>query len=276
MASAAPDELDLLLQRALAFDDQDADERWQIVAELHRRCDRPVFDAAVLLAGSDDPHARVLGLDILGQVGYLADRPFLEETLPVLQTACADECPAVLVAAVAALGHIRDRRALPAVLRHAGHDHAEVRHRVAAALPGIVGDPPADEGVAALIRLTADPDPDVRDWATFGLGSQLDVDSAPVRDALAARLADGEGDTAGEALVGLARRGDPRALPAVLAGLAVDPGNLVVEAAGYLRAAQALPALLRLKAAGWQQGDPRPAVLDDAIRSCSPSSPDPA
>jgi HEAT repeat protein len=239
------------------------------VAELHRRTDRPAFEAACRLAGAESSADRELGVDILGQIGYPADRPFLEETLPILTAACADDRTEVLSAAITALGHVGDHRALPSVLRHAGHDCDDMRYRVAVALPAVAGDPPAEEAVAALILLSADPDPQVRDWATFGLGSQLDVDSELVRDALAARLTDEEGDTAGEALLGLARRRDQRALAPLLAWLVDEPGNLIVEAAAELGAIEALPALLRLQHAGWQQDDPRPYVLDDAIQACS-------
>ena len=57
---------------------------------------------------------------------------------------------------------------------------------------------------------------DVRDWATFGLGRQLEVDTPAVRAALAERLFDTEGDTADEALIGLAIRGDRRVISEIL------------------------------------------------------------
>jgi HEAT repeat protein len=175
----------------------------------------------------------------------------------------------VLCAAITALGHVADPRGLAAVLRHVAHPDDEVRFAVAAALPAVAGDPPADAAVAALIRLSADPDPEIRDWATFGLGSQIEADGTPLRQALAARLGDPERDTAGEALLGLAKRRDPVALPILLSLLEDSPGNLIVEAASALGSPAALPALGRLKAAGWQHDDPRPSVLDDAISACS-------
>ncbi|MEV4508576.1 HEAT repeat domain-containing protein [Dactylosporangium sp. NPDC049525] len=268
MTDLGQDDADQLLRRAAAFTDVDAGARWELVAELHRRTDRAAFEAACRFAVADGTADRVLGLDVLGQIGHLADRPFLEETLPILTAACADDRPDVLAAAATAIGHVGDPRALPAIRRHAGHAGEDVRLAVAIALPHVAGDPPDARAVAALILLSADADAEVRDWATFGLGSQLEVDDEPVRDALAARLTDEDSDTAGEALVGLARRGDPRTLAPLLAWLADDPGNLIVEAAAELGASEALPLLLRLKDTGWQQRDPLPAVLDTAIQAC--------
>ena len=262
------EDLGLLLGRAAAMG-REAKERWDIVGQMHRRTDRPAFEAARSLARSDCADERVLGLDILGQIGYPQNRPFAEETLPVLVAACDDTEPAVLDSAITALGHVADSRGLAAVLAHAAHPDGMVRFAVAAALPLVAGDPPAGEAVAVLAQLSADPDPEVRDWATFGLGSQLGADTALVREALAARLHDPEGDSAGEALLGLALRCDPRALPALLSWLEDSPGNLIIEAAAALGSPAALPALQQLKLDGWQQADPRPWLLDAAISACS-------
>jgi HEAT repeat protein len=98
----------------------------------------------------------------------------------------------------------------------------------------VAGHPPAQGAADALVRLASDPDSEVRDRATMGLSDPFDADSEEIRDALAARLTDGEGDIAGEALLGLAQRRDPRAL-ALLAWLEREPGNLVVAAAGAKR-----------------------------------------
>lgn len=258
----------MLLQRAGAAHDDD--ERASIVAVLHARTDRESFDAACALTRSGTAPERVLGLDVLGQIGYPAGRPYLEDTLPAVLACCSGDHPAVLAAAIMALGHLADPRGLPAVLAHVAHPSPDVRFAVAAALPLIAGDPPAAGAADALIRLSSDPDPEVRDWATMGLSEPFAADNVQLRDALAERLADPEGDIAGEALLGLAQRKDPRALAPLLAWLdGGGPGNLIVEAAAALGAPEALPALLRLKAAGWQDHDPRPWLLDDAILACS-------
>jgi HEAT repeat protein len=265
------DDVQPLLRRAAATADFEDDGRWTIIRQLHRRTDRTAFDVACALAGSADVLERIVALDVLAQIGYLASRPFFKETLPVLIDATDDGDVDVVAAAVSALGQLWDPRALPAILRQAGHPSADVRNCVAFAIPGAAGDPPSPDAVEALIALSADPDGDTRDWATFGLGSQLDdQDTDVIRDALAARLDDPDGDTAGEALLGLALRHDPRALPALLARLDDDPGNLIVEAAAALGAPEALPALERLKREGWQLDEPRPSVLDDALRACAP------
>jgi HEAT repeat protein len=264
------DDVRPLLRRVAAIAEYEDDGRWAIVRELQRRTDRTAFDAVYELAGSADTLERMAAVDVLAQIGYLAERPFHDETLPLLIDASQDTDADVIAAAVTALGFLRDPRTLPAILSHAGHPSANVRYAVAFAIPGAAGDPPSPHAIEALIALSADPDGETRDWATFGLGSQFeDEDSDAIRDALAARLDDPDGDTSGEALLGLALRHDPRALPVLLACLDDDPGNLIVEAAAALGAPEALPDLERLKREGWQLDEPRPSVLDDALRACA-------
>jgi len=86
-----------------------------------------------------------------------------------------------------------------------------------------------------LIALSVDADADVRDWATFGLGSLLELDTPELRAALEARLADESADVRDEALVGLAQRGDARMCDRIRAELVRDSvGILAVEAAAAL------------------------------------------
>jgi HEAT repeat protein len=86
--------------------------------------------------------------------------------------------------------------------------------------------------VQALIDLSTDHDDDVRDWATFALGSLCQVDTAQVREALFARVSDEDADVRGEALVGLATRGDRRATPHICAELKRGSTEyLILEAA---------------------------------------------
>jgi HEAT repeat protein len=143
--------------------------------------------------------------------------------------------PGVLVGIVRALGGAQDPRGLPVLTALAAHPDAQVRGQVAGDLPMVMGDPPEAAGVAALIALTADAEPGVRDWATFGLGTQTDADSDAVREALWARTADGYAEARDEAVVALARRGDPRVLPIVVDLLAKPSvGTLILEAASHL------------------------------------------
>jgi HEAT repeat protein len=200
-----------LLAEAAAIRDPADPRRRELIARLHRRNDAAAFAAAAEAARSGDLAVRVAAMEVLGQVGYAADRPYREQTLPILlEEIDQAEEPGLLQAALAALAHLGDGRALVPVLRLAGHRDALVRRAVAFAVTALA-DPrdPAPAALTALIGLSGDADPGVRDWATFGLAEQWEADSAEIRAALAARLDDTR-LVAARARAGLAGRGDPR------------------------------------------------------------------
>lgn len=239
---------DALVATAL-LDDHDA--AWDAVSLLHRRGSRDVLDAAAHLAGSDSARERVRAADILGQLG-VPRRAFPDACLSLLMglLATADAHPEVIAAAATALGHLSPslHKAQRAVVAAAlaelhGHADADVRFGVVAGLSGL--DEP--QAIAALIVLSADSDGDVRNWATFAIGSLSNMDGASVRDALAARLGDPYEEVRGEAMVGLARRGDGRVHEVITKGLGNSPSVFAVRAAEALGDSVHVPALEALR-----------------------------
>ena len=83
-----------------------------------------------------------------------------------------------------------------------------VRYAVTRSLGGC----PEESAIRALIELSRDQDFEVRNWATFGLGSLTEADSKEIRQALADRLSESNEEIRGEALVGLVERHDQRAI----------------------------------------------------------------
>jgi len=207
---------------------------WEVVSELHGRADKRTFDLAAVLCDSFAVGERCLGADVLGQLGATpgasaAESPFASEAGRVLIGLLEEELePSVLSSAAIGLGHLRDERALPRLATLAAHPDVLVRRGV---VHGLMGHD-EDRAVAALIRLSDDWDGDVRDWATFSLAIQIERDTPEVRAALAARLSDDHGDTRAEAIRGLARRGDERALgPALAADLSPEIKEAIEELA---------------------------------------------
>lgn len=272
-AQPAPS-VDELIRQALEPGDPVGERRWSAIQALQRRGDAETFEAAKRLCGGGRPAERALAADVLGMLGA-PELPFRDQAVAPLTALCEPhEHPDVVHAALCALGHLDDPRALDTFLGCKDHSDPEVRFAVAANLPSAMGRDEDPRGVAALIQLSDDADEEVRDWATMSLGVRLDADSAEVRDALARRLRDPAGDVAGEAMVGLARRGDPRAFNAIIAALAAEEpeaGSLVVEAAAELADPRLHPALLALRERGWARDDPRPWWLKQAIKRCAPA-----
>jgi HEAT repeat protein len=181
----------------------------------------------------------VVGADILGQLGW-RDRVFLDESVEALLQALNDSDHTVVQSAIFALGHRASSRAIDPLLAFVDHPSADLRYAVAHGL--MPHDTPAV--VDALATLSRDVDRDVRDWATFALGSQCESHSRTLIEALRERLEDSDPEIRGEALLGLARRRDMSIAPAILRELEGEfHGDWAAEAAGLLGDTRFLPAL---------------------------------
>ncbi len=105
---------------------------------------------------------------------------------------------------------LRDERALPRIVPKATHEDTEVRFAAAFAF-GCYAD--HNTAIQELTVLMKDADADVRDWATFGLGTQSNADSPEIRAALTERLTDSVEIVREEAMAGLAKRNEAELLP---------------------------------------------------------------
>jgi len=190
-----------------------------------------------------------------------------EEVVPrLIAMLSSTDDPDVLIALAAALQAAWTDAASLALLPLVAHADAGVRLAVTRALPGGVESVEAKSRVAdALIHLAEDDSSDVRDWAVFGLGSILDLDTPAIRETLRARLFDSDLDTRLEALVGLAERRDPDVLALIrdeLGSETVD--RLVVDAARAFADPSLLPALRDLNTRWDEDSD----LLERATRAC--------
>lgn len=214
----------------LAIDDYDRDfDAWPPEVKaghrarcvLHARGSNEVLDAAAQLCDSAAPLERELGAHILGQLGE--GRPYREQCCDRLLLLLTDQHERVRLEAFYALGHLGNRRADKALAGHADDPDPKIRRATAFALNGTT-DP---DGIRALLGLMRDPQAETRDWATTGIGQDTTIDGPDIRAALLERTDDDDTITRAEALLGLARRKDPRALPFLITELQghLDPSD---------------------------------------------------
>jgi HEAT repeat protein len=241
--------LDARIKAALAAYDEDT--RWELIAGIMDECPDDVFEASTGLVRGEHERERTLGADLLGRlVGVDPEAgPDVERALlPALQNECA---PHAIASMVAALGHVGDPSALTQIVPLARHPDAGTRLAVAFAVTTISSRPLSDEIKLCLIRLSRDEDPEVRDWATFGLGTLSNEESPDVTAALLARASDTYHEARAEALFGLAVRRDPRAVPHLIRALgSAHVQGLEVDAAAEAADPRLLPALWALQGSG--------------------------
>lgn len=215
---------------ALYLENPETDEAGQALAIVQYRGGHEEFEIAARLAGSAVARERRVAADILAQLGW-QDQTFLDESTKILVRLLHDPDDGVLQAASIACGHRQSSRCVSRLVELARHPSVDVRYGVTFGLSG--QDDPA--AITALTLLSTDKDRDVRDWATFALGSQTEIDTPELREALRARLRDADPEIRGEALVGLGRRHDEDLKTPILEELSGEfYGDWAFEAAGAI------------------------------------------
>jgi len=272
-----PRSTDELLGLALAKDaDRDNDDYWHPVAALQHRLPQ-IVERVQALGSSHDDKSRDTAATILGQ-GWVGAKFAPGRSAEILlQMLAKEQSTSVLASIIFALGHLHDSRAVEPMIGLSTHPDARIRYAVVSSLCGH-----DDNGsIETMVARSSDQDRDVRNWATFGLGSQIDTDTPAIREALFARLTEKDDEIRGEAIVGLARRGDIRAATALLNELNTLEADvlrdwvLITEAANEI-ATQA-------KASGLQEWRPvlsklarlgigEQANVQSALRRCTSSA----
>lgn len=255
-----PRSVDELISAALS--EADEDHAWDFIRDLQWRGPREVFERGSELCRSFCPVERKLGAAILGQLG-VPDRSFPKSCLGILLSMLEEQDQGVISSILYAFSHLRMPEAIGPAAGFRDDADPDVRDGVVHAMMGHE-DPLAIE---VLIGLTRDQETYIRDWACFALGTQVEVDTPNLRDALAERLSDEDDDARCEAMVGLARRKDRRVISPLLEALASKPvWTMEVEAASLIADPRLHPELIALR--GWWDVDEE--LLEKAILACSP------
>lgn len=261
--------------KAEALDEAgDPDLYWELVSALHDRPPAEVWALMAPLADSDDVRLQQLVPDVLRLLGREA-QPLATETLALFAKMLAvPNPPAELIASIGnACVDFHDSQVVTMLAPFATHPDETVREAVLHALRRSSH----PEAIAALIKLSQDEVDELREWATFALGSQLPlVHGAEVREALAARLTDRHEATRDEAVIGLGLRGDARAVGPLRSQLERGfVGLALFEAARALATPKLLDVLTALTQNPKVQTrltDEERAELTMAIAACTPGS----
>ena len=182
---------------------------WENIRELHSRPNMDVFARSVAFVNSGNVKKQIIGIDVLAQLG-LPLRPFLKDTLELcFNLLKPEDNHMVVVALLYAIGHNNENlnnQQIEKICKCTGLQNSSIKQALVFSLLGIDN----AKAIEVLITLSDDRNKNVRNWATFGLGSQIKANNQKIRDALWRRTKDKYQETKLEAILGLARRKDKK------------------------------------------------------------------
>ncbi len=208
---------------------------WKIMSELRSRSNDFVFQKCMEWIASDYFKQKIIGIEVLSQLG-IYERPYKNESISLFFNLLNTETDSELLESVLiAIGHNNDTltyEQIKLLVSFKEHRSYKVRYGVVLSISGLTN----TEAIEALLILSKDKKELVRDWATFGLGTQIDTDTVAIREALWERTQDIAPDIRIEAIYGLAKRGDVQVQKLIEKELDENPNNLLlIEAAEILK-----------------------------------------
>ena len=213
------------------------------IRELRLRPNIYVFNSCVKLTKSSKPKERIIGIDILAQLG-LTPRPFFNESRKLFfEVLVKEKNPEVLFCVLFAIGHNNEKLKsdeITILTSFKNNKDEGVREGLVFSLLSV------DNKVAidTLVYLTTDKISHIRNWATFGIGTQISRNNKIIREALWLRVNDKHEETRFEAIVGLAKRKEKRIKEIIKRELLKeDYGTLLFEAIEELNDKDFLPLL---------------------------------
>ncbi len=218
---------------------------WDSIQVLRKRPTEAVYNRCMELTRSERAKEREIGLYVLAQLGG-RERPFLKGSVRRYFELLATEQELPMINCVlSAISHNHDKLTKVQIgkLCALGNKPApKIKWNLVLALSTLE----APRAIDVLIKLSSDKSVVVRDWATFGLGSQIDTNNEEIVAALWQRVDDKDEDTRFEAIVGLAIRKDARVKGLIERELARDHGAQLFEAIIELGDKSFLPRLRKL------------------------------
>lgn len=237
---------------------------WDTVGELRRRPSKTVFERCAALTKSDSPKSRKVGIDVLAQLG-ISPRPFLKESIKLFfESLKTEKDTDVIIALLYAIGHNNDNLSASQIKKICSFTDKPLRESLTFSLLGVDN----DIAIETLIGLSQDTSANIRNWATFGLGSQTEKDSPEIRNALWNRVNDKHKDTRYEAISGLSHRKDERITAIIQKELLTENyQGLLFEAIAILGDKQFLPILKEQYSRFKAYEDINPEWLND-MKNC--------
>ncbi|HAD80661.1 DUF5724 domain-containing protein [Empedobacter falsenii] len=203
--------------------------RWETIRILRSRPSKDLFEKCIKLINSNDQNKKIIGIDILAQLGK-DKRPFRKETLKIYFELLNSETNVnVLFSILSGISFNEkelNKKQINKICSFQNSNSDLIKQGIVNAL-GFIED---EKAIDVLIKFSKDKANRIRSWATFYIG-HVDFDNEYIREALWSRVNDKHQETRMEAITGLAKRKDDRIIEVIKQEIIKDDfGSLLFEA----------------------------------------------
>lgn len=203
---------------------------WNYIRELRSRTTRSVYEQAMALTYEKEQRAVLAGINIIAQIGFprLFQRRTMNRYFQILKNTNDWYIISTVLVSISHNNKLLTDERVQFLSRYRKSRSVEIRSGLQHALSCC----DHDLAIDIKIQLSADKIDHIRDWATFALASQTELDTSAIRQALWARTTDFYLMARDEALMGLAIRRDPGVKPLLMQALNSDENHdsLILEA----------------------------------------------
>ena len=200
-------EIDKLFERA--YKAKTENNYWNQIFELRKFVNEKMISECFQRIDYDDLKYKKIGIDILSQLGANRKKfikQLFERIFIIFETS---ENEKLICTSLMALGHNNQHlktNHFKILLKFVDSKSKKIRYALTFSLLGIENKFALD----MLIKLAQDKSLKVRDWATFGLGTQLETDNEEIRNILYRNTSSKDDQIRQEAIKGLSNRDDER------------------------------------------------------------------
>ncbi|MCY0970016.1 hypothetical protein [Chryseobacterium wangxinyae] len=209
-------EIDKLFERAHIAKTEN--NYWNQIFELRKFVGEKMIYQCFSLIDSEDLKSKQIGIDILSQLG-INRKNFIKQLFErIFEIFEIFENEKLIYTSLIALGHNNQSlktKHFKALQKFKNSKSSKIRYALTFSLLGIEKKPAID----MLIKLAHDKSFKVRDWATFGLGTQLKTDNEEIRKILYKNASSKDDQIKQEAIKGLSNRDDERVDELILSEL---------------------------------------------------------
>jgi hypothetical protein len=210
---------------------------WNAIFELRNFIDDEMIEQCFCLINSKNIKDKIVGIDIISQLGIYRKK-FLNDLLDKLFQNLKSEEEELLVSCLIAIGHNNKKitkQQLKTLSQFTDSKSKNIRYALVFAILTLTN----EIAINILLKLSDDRSPKVRDWAVFGLGTQIEADNSEIRNMLYKHCFDKDDQTKQEAIIGLANRNDRRIYEIIRAELNSNNfGSLLFETIMQLKNSQ--------------------------------------